>query len=130
MLDVDCAVESSVPWLMTLKGRLATVVPFWFARIVSTSAAALFRRSVDLAWTSSSLNDGRLAGQLVLHRGVGGDHDAVLVRGPRGALLGEHADDLEARRAELDRLAERVLPGREEVAEHRLADQDDAAAVA
>ena len=48
---------------------------------------------------------------------------------PARALLGEHADDLEARRAELDRLAERVLAGREQVAEHRLADERDAAAV-
>ena len=31
-------------------------MPFWFARIVSTSAAALLSAPVDFAWTSSSLN--------------------------------------------------------------------------
>ena len=48
---------------------------------------------------------------------------------PGAPLLGEHADDLEAGRAELDRLTERILAAREEVAEHGLADQDDPAAV-
>ena len=100
---------SSVPWLMTEKGRLATVVSACAARMSSTSVAALLSGAGGLRLHEQLAERRRLAGELVLHGGVGGDHDAVLVGDARRSLLGEDADDLEARRAELDRLAERVL---------------------
>jgi len=56
VLDVDCAVVSNVPSLMTENGRLATVVLASAARMSSTSVAALLSDAVDFACTSSSLN--------------------------------------------------------------------------
>ena len=64
------------------------------------------------------------------HFALGGrerDHDeVVLIRAERRlALGGEHADHLQRHALDLDGGADRVLAGTEELAIHRLADDDD-----
>ena len=78
VLDVDCAVVSSVPSLMTENGRSATVVSACAARMSSTSVAALSSVAGGLP-LDEQLAERRVAGELVLDGRVGGDHDAVLV---------------------------------------------------
>ena len=57
VLEVDCAVASSDPWLMTENGSESVVVPVCAARMYSTCAAASLRVFVDFAWTSSCENE-------------------------------------------------------------------------
>ena len=82
------AVDSSVPWLITLNGRSATVVSAsWRGCPRPRRRRCRARRSTCL---HEQLAEGRgLPGELVLHGGVGRDHDVVWFVTPDRTLFVE-----------------------------------------